>query len=99
MLLSTDTAYPGHLYAYSDDTDLATYVQSMEMLAELAPSLTIVLPSHNSDTMSPDLLPKMRDALVEVAAGGREPDRLDDLRAIYDYDGFGVYGPLPEERR
>jgi len=98
ILFSTDTAYPGHLYAYSVDTDLPTYIRSMELLASLAPSLTTVHPSHNTDTMSPEFLPKMRDALLDVA-NGREPEALDEWRAIHEFDGFGVYGPLPGERR
>lgn len=98
ILFSTDTAYPGYLYAFGDDTDMTTYIRSMEYLAELAPTLTVVHPSHNADSMSPDLLPEMRDALLAVA-NGRQPDSLDESRAIYDFDGFGVYGRLPGERR
>jgi glyoxylase-like metal-dependent hydrolase (beta-lactamase superfamily II) len=98
VLFSTDTAYPGPLYAYSDDTDLETYIRSMELLAELAPSLEYVHPSHNADIMPAALLPRMRDALIEVASG-KTPDSTDELRATYDYDGFGVYGPLLGERR
>jgi len=98
ILFSTDTAYLGHLYAYSVDTDLPTYIRSMELLASLAPSLTTVHPSHNTDTMSPEFLPKMRDALLDVA-NGREPEAMDEWRTIHEFDGFGVYGPLPGERR
>jgi glyoxylase-like metal-dependent hydrolase (beta-lactamase superfamily II) len=98
VLFSTDTAYPGPLYAFSEDTDLPTYIRSMELLADLAPSLQIVHPSHNADTMSPELLPKMRDALVEVH-NGKPPDRFDEQKATYDYEGFAIYGPLPGERR
>jgi len=98
ILFSTDTAYLGHLYAYSVDTDLPTYIRSMELLASLAPSLTTVHPSHNTDTMSPEFLLKMRDALLDVA-NGREPEAMDEGRTIHEFDGFGVYGPLPGERR
>lgn len=94
VLFSTDTAYPGPLYAYEDDTDLAAYIDSMNRLAELASSLRFVHPSHNADSMSPALLPRMRDALIEVA-GGRAPEALDDERAIHEFDGFGIFGPLP----
>lgn len=98
ILFSTDTAYLGYLYAYSDDTDLPTYIRSMDLLASLAPSLKVVHPSHNTDSMPPHYLPKMRDALLEVA-NGREPEEMDEQRAIYEFDGFGVYGPLPGEQR
>ncbi|HET9660057.1 MAG TPA: MBL fold metallo-hydrolase [Thermomicrobiales bacterium] len=98
VLFSTDTAYPGPLYAYSDDTDLEAYIRSMALLAELAPSLRYVHPSHNADIMPAALLPRMRDALIEVA-NGKMPDSTDPLRATYHFDGFGIYGPLPGERR
>ena len=98
VLLTTDTAYPGPLYAYSDETDLDVYIRSMELLADLAPNLTSVHPSHNGDHMDPALLPKMRDALIDVR-DGKTPDRIDDEKATYDFDGFAVYGPLPRGDR
>lgn len=98
VLFSTDTAYPGPLYAYSAETDLDTYIRSMELLAGLASSVRYVHPSHNADSMPAELLPKMRDALIDVAAG-RAPDAIDTTRATYRFDGFAVYGPLPQERR
>lgn len=98
VLFSTDTAYPGPLYAYSDETDLETYIRSMTLLTDLAPSLRYVHPSHNADLMPAELLPRMRDALVEVA-NGKAPDAVDERRATYNYDGFGIYGPLTGERR
>ncbi len=81
------------------DTDLPTYIRSMELLASLAPSLTTVHPSHNTDTMSPELLPKMRDALLEVANGTRARRQWTSGARSHEFDGFGVYGPLPGERR
>lgn len=98
VLLTTDTAYPGPLYAYSDETDLDVYIHSLNTLADLLPNLRHVHPSHNADSMDPRLLPKMRDALIEVR-DGKTPDRVDDEKATYDYDGFAVYGPLPEGNR
>ncbi|TXG86003.1 MAG: MBL fold metallo-hydrolase [Thermomicrobiales bacterium] len=95
VLFTTDTAYLGHLYAYSDETDIDVYIQSLDTLARLAPSLKHVHPSHNTDLMPAELLPRMRDALIEVR-DGKTPDDTDDVKAIYRYDGFGVYGPLPE---
>jgi len=94
VLFTTDTAYLGHLYVYSDDTDIDVYIDSMDLLAELVPRLNYVHPSHSTDLMPAELLPAMRDALIEVRAG-KEPDFVDDVKATYRYDGFGVYGPLP----
>ncbi len=98
VLMTTDTAYPGPLYAYSSDTDFDVYIRSMEILADLAPRLTYVHPSHNADLMDAALLPRMRDALIEVR-DGKTPDRVDQGKATYDFDGFAVYGPLPAGER
>ncbi len=96
VLFSTDTAYPGPLYAYESDTDLDAYIRSLHLLADLAPSLRFVHPSHNADSMSAELLPRMRDALIEVV-GGRSPEAVDDTRSIHDFDGFSIFGPLHQE--
>lgn len=97
VLFSTDAAYPGPLYAYHDDTDLGAYIHSLTMLAELVPDLRFVHPSHNADSMPAAFLLRMRDALIEIA-NGRRPDAVDATRAIHEFDGFGVFGPLSQEQ-
>src|SRR5687768_10395813 len=62
-LFSTDVAYPCALYAFGRHADLTVYRQTMTMLADLAPSLRVVYPSHCASPMEPALLPAMRDAL------------------------------------
>lgn len=96
VLFSTDAAYPGPLYAYESDTDFDAYIRSLSLLADLALSLRFVHPSHNADSMPAELLPRMRDALIEVA-GGRTPEYVDVTRAIHDFDGFSIFGPLLQE--
>jgi len=75
VLLTTDTAYPGPLYAYSDETDLDVYIASLDTLARLAPYLSSVHPSHYDDVMDAGLLPKMRDALIDVRWQNARPSR------------------------
>lgn len=89
VLFSTDVAYPGPLYAFSDDVDFAVYQRTMTSLAELAPALRIAYPSHNGSSMSPTLLPLMRDALNEIAAG-RTPESVEDGIAHHQFSGFSV---------
>jgi hypothetical protein len=36
---------------------------------------------------------------LQEVANGREPEEMDEQRTIHQFDGFGVYGRLPEERR
>lgn len=87
-LFSTDVAYAGALYVYSPD-DLPIYLESLSRLAELAPKLTAVYPSHDASPISPDWLPKLRDGVAAII-DGRTPDlRIEDI-ARYDFDGFAV---------
>ncbi len=93
LLLSTDVVYPGPLYAYSDDTNLDDYLATLTMLAELSPSLSLILPCHSGDTMPPAMIPAMRDAMASVM-GGRAAERIDADKATHEFDGFSIYAPL-----
>lgn len=88
-LFSTDVAYPDALYCFAEDGDLDAYRRSMSRLAELARSLRAVYPAHGESPMAPSLLPRMRDALDEIASG-RAPDEVVDGIARYGDDGFAV---------
>jgi glyoxylase-like metal-dependent hydrolase (beta-lactamase superfamily II) len=92
VLFSTDVAYPCALYAFGPQADLAVYQRTMALLADLAPSLRTVYPSHCLSPMSPALLPAMRDALEAIAAG-RPSDEVDGDRARHLFDGFSVLVP------
>ena len=89
VLWGTDAAYPGALYAQMDDSDLDAYRATMRRLADLAPTLRTVYPAHGESPMDLALLPRMRDALDEVAAG-RRPDLVGDGNAPRQFDGFSV---------
>ena len=89
VLFSTDVAYPGALYCKSEDADLAAYRRTMMMLADLAPTLRTVYPSHAETPMDPALLPRMRDGLEAIAAG-RTPDGVEAGVASFGFDGFSV---------
>lgn len=92
VLFSTDVVYPGPLYAYSEETNLSDYVSTLAMLSELAPSLRLVLPCHNGDSMPPALIEAMHDAMVEVIHG-RTAERSDTEKAIHDFGAFSIYAP------
>jgi len=87
-LFSTDVAYAGALYVYGTD-DLPVYARSLRRLAELAPDLRAVYPSHGDSPMSPAMLPRMADALDEIAAS-LEPSWRDTTRTGYEFEGFSV---------
>lgn len=95
FLISTDVAYAGLLYCYGEDADPAVYLQTMSFLADLAPSLRSLYPSHDASPASPSLLPKMRDGLRAIV-GGRSPDRTISDSVVHDIGGFRVRMPLPD---
>jgi glyoxylase-like metal-dependent hydrolase (beta-lactamase superfamily II) len=96
VLFSTDLAYPDSLYAFDEEADFPAYRRTLSLLADLAPDLRVVYPSHGRSPMDPALLPKMRDALDEIAAG-RPPDAVADDRVRHDFDGFAILAPPPAE--
>ena len=89
LLFSTDVAYAGALYAQFADSDLTAYQTTMEQLANLAPSLRTVFPAHNESPIDPAILPRMRDALNDVA-DDRRPDRIDGAVAAHEFGAFSV---------
>lgn len=89
VLFSTDVAYKGFLYAY-EGAWVAIYLQSLRRLAELAPSLRVLYPSHNESPISPDLLQPMVNAMQQVADGAEPTSRDGEVRT-YDYGEIGVY--------
>ena len=73
----------------------AMWADDPAALASAVEAAITCLPSPKATAaVLAELLPAMRDALIEVRAG-KEPDFVDDVKATYRYDGFGVYGPLP----
>ncbi len=89
ILLSTDVAYAGYLYAYAGDW-LETYHASLVRLADLGPELRAVYPSHNAHSISPALLPRMADLVARVIDGD-PPSSMNGDVAVYDDDKIGVY--------
>lgn len=89
ILFSTDVAYAGYLYAYAGDW-LVTYHASLTRLAELAPALRVLYPSHNDRFISPALVQEMVDT-VERMIAGQAPDSTKDDVAVYDNGDVGAY--------
>ena len=89
LLFSTDVAYAGPLYAFGEDADLAAYRQTLGLLADLAPSLEAVFPSHNVARIEPALLIAMRDG-IEAVTAGRAPETMRDSVARHRFNGFSI---------
>ncbi len=98
LLLSGDQAYAAPLYSYSPDAEPDVYRRSLRRLADLAPQVQTLLPSHDETPIPPALLVAMADAFDRIHDGnaadalvGRNDDggheRAYDL---YDFGGFQV---------
>jgi glyoxylase-like metal-dependent hydrolase (beta-lactamase superfamily II) len=69
LLFTGDTYYPGALWLYRPETDLAAYEASIRRLAALAPQVRMVLGAHNLPVASPSVLPQLVTAFEAVRAG------------------------------
>lgn len=68
LLFTGDSYYPGTIWLYRPETDLAAYGRSVRRLAALAPQIRRVLGSHNVPVASPTVLPQLVAAFEAVMA-------------------------------
>jgi len=87
LLFTGDSFYLGPIYLYRPETDLDTYVASMQKIAALAPHLQLLLPSHNTPVADPTYLPKVVDAMQQVRRGEVKPVATEGKHE-YLFDGF-----------
>jgi len=87
LLFTGDSYYPGPIYLYRSETDVAAYEHSMTRLASLAPQLKLLLPSHNVPEADPQVLPKVVAAFQQVRAGKKTPVAVGP-NYEYKFEGF-----------
>jgi glyoxylase-like metal-dependent hydrolase (beta-lactamase superfamily II) len=83
LLFTGDTYYPGTIWLYRPETDLAAYRKSIQKLADLVPQLKLVLGAHNVPVAKPDVLLKLVAAFDEVQAGNVRPKPVAEGKVIY----------------
>ena len=69
LLFTGDTYYPGTIYLFAPETDLAAYDASIHKLAALAPKLKAVLGAHNFPVEPPSVLSKLVEDFEAVRDG------------------------------
>lgn len=69
LLFTGDTYYPGTIYLFAPETDLAAYAASIKRLAALAPEVKEVLGAHNFPLTPPAILPKLVADFEAVRSG------------------------------
>lgn len=97
LLLSGDTAYAAPLYSYSPDAEPDIYRRSLRRLADLAPQVRTLLPSHDATPIPPELLVAMADAFDRIHDGnaadalvGQDETGSDRAYDLYNFDAFQV---------
>jgi glyoxylase-like metal-dependent hydrolase (beta-lactamase superfamily II) len=69
LLWTGDSYYDGPIYLYGRETDLDSYEKSIARLATLVPSLTQLLPAHNTARVEPEALTRALMAIRAIRSG------------------------------
>ena len=88
LLFTGDTYYPGTIWIYRPETNLAAYDASIRRLAALAPQVRMVLGAHNIPVASPSVLPQLVTAF-EAARDRKVPATpVGTGKVTYKVDNF-----------
>ncbi|HET7036329.1 MAG TPA: MBL fold metallo-hydrolase [Thermomicrobiaceae bacterium] len=93
IALVGDAVYAGPLYAHISGSDPAVYRTTLSRLADLAPDLSVVYPSHNAYPLEPAFLRTVSQGYESIWEG-RAPDARRDGIEEHRFERFGVL--LPE---
>lgn len=84
-LFTGDLIYKGTLMAQYPSTDPVAYLESLEKVAALP--VVRVFPGHHSLEISPEILPRVRDAFREI----RDAGKLCHGSGVIDYGDWSVW--------
>lgn len=84
-LFTGDLVYKDVLFAYYPSTDPEAYLASLEKVAALP--VGKVFPAHHSLDIQPEILGRMRDALLQLKAEGK----LRHGSGTFDYGDWGIW--------
>lgn len=101
LLWTGDTYYDAPVWLYVPETDLDAYERSIARLAALAPSLTRLLPAHNTVSAAPARLAAMQKAIRQVRSGAVRGTEATGNQVEFRFDGFSILTskPLLEGRK
>ena len=83
LLFTGDTYYPGTIWLYRPETDLAAYGRSVRRIAALQPKVKMVLGSHDIPVAPPAVLGELAAAFVKVQAGDVRSTSAGPGKVIY----------------
>jgi glyoxylase-like metal-dependent hydrolase (beta-lactamase superfamily II) len=93
VALVADAVYAGALYAHLDHSDPVVYRETLRSLADLAPSLKTLYPSHNGYPLPASFLTQVNDANESIWSG-RSPDSVENGLERFQFDGFAMLLPV-----
>ena len=86
FLLGGDTVQNSSIFMFGAGRNVPAFIASIEKLEELAGAFDIVYASHGDLTVTPDILPALREGAADMLAGkieGQDPGRPFPCR-LYD---------------
>lgn len=98
LLFTGDTYYPGTIWLYRPETDLAAYGASIRRLAALAPQVRMVLGAHNFPVAPPSVLPHLVTAFETVRAHKVPATPTSVGKVIYKVDDISFLMHAPESK-
>lgn len=89
ILFTGDHFFPGPLYAYSEDVNLADYVASNRKLEARLSEYDYLCSGHNDPWVKSDVIPRVTEAFVTIFGGKGDFEEKEGLRR-YHFEGFDV---------
>ncbi len=89
IALVGDAVYAGALYAHINGSNPRVYRETLARLADLAPEVRTIYPSHNNYPLQPSFLLEAHSG-YESIWNGRKPDHVDDGVERYQFGEFSV---------
>ena len=90
LLWTGDSYYDGPIYLFGRETDLAGYEKSIARLATLVPSLTQLLPAHNTARVEPEALTRTLSAIRAIRAGTAHGTEGRGGQMIFEVGGITI---------
>lgn len=69
ILISGDTVQDGAIYMFGAGRNLPAFIHAIEKLEKMADCFDVIYPSHGSLTVTPEILPLLKQGALEVMAG------------------------------
>ena len=98
LLFTGDTFYPGTIWLYRPETDLAAYGASVGKLAALAPQVKLVLGAHNVPVAKPEVLPRLASAFAAIRTGKVPAKPVSPGKVIYQVGDIAFLMHSPDSK-